>query len=69
MQTEGFNDALNASSPTNGWIFREGETPLCGAEPADYSVVDAALGKIPADLTAYTDESIETLSAQRTASA
>ena len=63
MQTEGFKDALNASSPTNGWIFREGETPLCGAEPADYSVVDAALGKIPADLTAYTDESIETLSA------
>ena len=62
-QTEGFKDALNASSPTNGWIFREGETPLCGAEPADYSVVDAALGKIPADLTAYTDESIETLSA------
>ena len=63
VQTEGFKDALNASSPTNGWIFREGETPLCGAEPADYSVVDAALGKIPADLTAYTDESIETLSA------
>ena len=63
MQTEGFKDALNASSPTNGWIFREGETPLCGAEPADYYVVDAALGKIPADLTAYTDESIETLSA------
>ena len=63
MQTEGFKDALNASSPTNGWIFREGETPLCGAEPADYSVVDAALGKIPADLTAYTNESIETLSA------
>jgi len=44
-------------------LSREGETPLCGAEPADYSVVDAALGKIPADLTAYTDESIETLSA------
>ena len=63
MQTEGFKDALNASSPTNGWIFREGETPLCGAEPADYSVVDAALGKIPADLTAYTEESIETLNA------
>ena len=63
MQTEEFKDSLNASDPTNGWIFREGKTPLCGAEPADYSVVDAALGKIPADLTAYTDESIETLSA------
>ncbi len=63
MKTEEFKDVLNASDPTNGWIFREGETPLCGAEQADYSAVDAALAKIPADLTAYTDESIETLSA------
>ena len=63
MQAEEFKNALNASDPTNGWIFREGETPLCGAEQADYSAVDAALAKIPADLTAYTDESIETLSA------
>ena len=63
MQSEEFKDVLNASDPTNGWIFREGATPLCGAEPADYTAVDAALEKIPADLTAYTDESIETLSA------
>jgi translation elongation factor P/translation initiation factor 5A len=63
MQTEGFKDTLNASDPTNGWIFREGKTPLCGAEPADYAAVDAALAKIPADLTAYTEESIETLNA------
>lgn len=63
MQTKGFKDTLNANDPANGWLFREGKTPLCGAEPADYSAVDAALAKIPADLTAYTDESIETLSA------
>lgn len=63
MQADEFKDTLNASDPANGWIFHEGETPLCGAEPADYSVVDAALGKIPADLTAYTEESIETLNA------
>ena len=63
MQTEGFKDTLNANDSANGWLFREGKTPLCGAEPADYSAVDAALDKIPADLTAYTDESIKTLSA------
>ena len=63
MQSEGFKDTLNANDPANGWLFREGKTPLCGAEPADYSAVDAALDKIPADLTAYTDESIKTLSA------
>ena len=63
MQAEEFKDTLNAGDPANGWIFREGKTPLCGAEPADYDAVDAALSNIPADLTAYTDESIETLSA------
>lgn len=63
MQTEEFKDTLNASDSANGWLFREGKTPICGAEPAVYSAVDAALAKIPADLTAYTDESIETLSA------
>ena len=63
MQTEGFKDMLNANDLANGWLFREGETPLCGAEPADYAAVDAALAKIPADLTAYTEESIETLNA------
>ena len=63
MQTGEFKDTLNAGDPANGWIFREGETPLCGAEPADYAAVEAALGKIPADLTAYTDESVEALRA------
>ena len=61
MKVEGFKDTLNANDPANGWIFREGETPLCGAEPADYSAVDAALAKIPEDLTAYTDETVTAL--------
>ena len=61
MKTEGFKETLNAGDPANGWIFREGETPLCGAEPADYTKVDAALAKIPADLTAYTDETVTAL--------
>ena len=63
MLTEELKDTLHAGDPANGWIFREGETPLCGAEPADYAAVEAALGKIPADLTAYTDESVEALRA------
>ena len=61
MQAEEFKDTLNASDSANGWLFREGETPLCGAEPADYAAVDAALEKIPADLTAYTDETVTAL--------
>ena len=65
MQTEGFKDTLNANDPANGWLFREGKTPLCGAEPADYSAVDAALDKIPADLTAYTDETVTALNNAR----
>ena len=63
MRLEAFKDTLHAGDPANGWIFRAGETPLCGAESADYAAVDAALGKIPADLTAYTDESVEALRA------
>ena len=62
MKTEDFAAALNNSDNSNGWSFVNGQV-LCGAEPADYSAVDAALDKIPADLTAYTDESIKTLSA------
>ena len=61
MQTEEFKDTLNASDPANGWIFREGETPLCGAEPADYSAVETAMAAIPTDLTVYTDESVAAL--------
>ena len=62
MKNEAFAAALNNGDNSNGWSFVNGQV-LCGAEPADYSAVDAALDKIPADLTAYTDESIETLSA------
>ena len=61
MQIEDFKEALNAGDPANGWIFREGETPLCGAEPADYSAVEAAMAAIPTDLTVYTDESVAAL--------
>ncbi len=34
---------------------------LCGAEPADYSAVEAAMEAIPTDLTVYTDESVAAL--------
>ena len=39
---------------------------VCGAEPADYSAVDAALESIPSDLTVYTDESVEGLNVATT---
>ena len=65
MQTEGFKNALNASSPTNGWIFRDGATPYCGAEPADYRKVKAALAKIPEDMSSYTEESVNAVNAAK----
>lgn len=65
MQTEGFKNALNASSPTNGWIFRDGATPYCGAEPADYRKVEAALAKIPEDMSSYTEESVNAVNAAK----
>ena len=60
MKTEDFAAALNNGDNSNGWSFVNGQV-LCGAEPADYSAVDAALDKIPADLTAYTDETVTAL--------
>lgn len=65
MQAEGFKNALNASSPTNGWIFRDGATPYCGAEPADYRKVEAALAKIPEDMSSYTEESATAVNAAK----
>lgn len=65
MQTEEFKDTLNASGSTNGWIFRESETPYCGAEPADYSKVEAALAKIPKDMSSYTEESVTAVNAAK----
>lgn len=61
MKAEEFAAMLNNGDTTNGWIYKDGQTPLCGAEPADYSAVDAALKKMPADLTVYTDETVATL--------
>lgn len=41
MSLEAFAAALNAGDSSNGWIFLNGKV-YCGAEPADYSAVDAA---------------------------
>ena len=60
MKNEAFAAALNNGDNSNGWSFVNGQV-LCGAEPADYSAVDVALGNIPADLTAYTDETVTAL--------
>ena len=61
MKTEEFAATLNNGDTANGWIYKDGQTPLCGAEPADYSAVYAAFAKIPADLTVYTDETVAAL--------
>ena len=61
IKTEEFAATLNNGDTTNGWIYKDGQTPLCGAEPADYSAVDAAFAKIPADSTVYTDETVAAL--------
>ena len=57
MKKSEFVDKLGGEA----WIKRDNDTPACGAEPADYSKVDEALGKIPADLSVYTDESVANL--------
>ena len=60
METEAFAAELNNGDNSNGWSFVNGQV-LCGAEPADYSAVEAAMAAIPADLTVYTDESVAAL--------
>ena len=60
MKNEAFAAALNGSDTSNGWSFLNGQV-LCGAEPADYSAVEAAMAAIPTDLTVYTDESVAAL--------
>ena len=61
MKNEAFAAALNGSDDSNGWSFVNGQV-FCGAEPADYSAVEAAMAAIPTDLTVYTDESVAALS-------
>ena len=60
MKNEAFAAALNGSDDSNGWSFVNGQI-FCGAEPADYSAVEAAMEAIPTDLTVYTDESVAAL--------
>ena len=60
MKTEDFAAALNNGDNSNGWSFVNGQV-LFGAEPSDYSAVEAAMAAIPTDLTVYTDESVAAL--------
>ena len=60
MKTKDFAAELNNGDNSNGWSFVNGQV-LCGAEPADYSAVEAAMAAIPTDLTVYTDESVAAL--------
>ena len=60
MKNEAFAALLNKGDDSNGWSFVNGQV-LCGAAPADYSAVEAAMEAIPTDLTVYTDESVAAL--------
>ena len=60
MKTEAFATLLNNGDDSNGWSFTNGQVH-CGAGPADYSAVDAAMAAIPTDLTVYTDASVAAL--------
>ena len=60
MKNEAFAAELNNGDNSNGWSFVNGQV-LGGAEPADYSAVEAAMAAIPTDLTVYTDESVAAL--------
>ena len=61
MKNEAFAALLNKGDDSNGWSFVKGQV-LCGAEPADYSAVEAAMAAISTtDLTVYTDESVAAL--------
>ena len=60
MKNEAFAALLNKGDDSNGWSFVNGQV-LCGAEPADYSAVEAAMEAIPTDLTVCTDESVAAL--------
>ena len=60
MKTEAFAADLNNGDNSNGWSFVNGQV-LGGAEPADYSAVEAAMAAIPTDLAVYTDESVAAL--------
>ena len=60
MKNEAFAALLNKGDDSNGWSFVNGQV-LYGAEPADYSAVEAAMEAIPTDLTVYTDESVAAL--------
>ena len=61
MKAETFAALLNNGDDSNGWSFVNGQI-FCGAEPADYSAVEAAMAAISTtDLTVYTDESVAAL--------
>lgn len=61
MKKSSFGEQLNNGDPANGWIIQEGRTPYSGAEPANYDAVNAAIAEIPADLSLYTDASMQVL--------
>ena len=52
---------LSITRPQYKWRFGEDNSIVWYGGPADYSAVEAAIAKIPADLSIYTDESVQAL--------
>ncbi len=52
---------LSITRPQYKWRFGEDNSIVWYGGPADYSAVNAAIAKIPADLSIYTDESVQAL--------
>lgn len=67
MSTQAFVDLLNEGQDTPVWGVFKGGAPVPVGQlpvmPADYADVEAAKQTVPADLSIYTDESVQVLNA------
>lgn len=61
VYTLALEHTLTITRPHHNWKFGEDKSIVWYGGAADYSAVEAAIAKIPADLSIYTDESVQAL--------